>query len=372
MRGKCGGGGGGGGDTVPVLAHVVLLLSFFVTTTVTGLPSGQLVDVFKAGEEGYYCIKIPDLVVTGNGSLLAFGEARVSNCSDYAETHLVMKRSTDLGRTWSRLQVVHREAGAVIGNAAPVVLRTSGRILLPHCRNNLNIFLTYSDDDGLSWSAPVHVPNAVDPSWHWVGLGPPGGLHLQSGRVLIPAYYDNVGPHWDDGQFTHIHVMYSDDEGATWHIGAQVQQHEGDEFSNENQAAELLNGTLIFNARTMLTHRFLISSHDGGKTYAHDGALATTLVQPVDGCEGSTVRAPTNDTLYYSGPTATTLRYNMTLHHSTDYGATWAPLRVVDKGPSGYSALAFLPTGQLGMLYERSPDLRVVFVPTAISFLVVM
>ena len=106
--------------------------------------NNSLVDVFVAGEEGYYCIKIPDLVVTKNGSLLAFGEARVGSCSDYTETHLVMKRSTDSGRTWSKLQVVHSEPNSVIGNAAPVVLHTSGRILLPHCRDNLKVFTMHS------------------------------------------------------------------------------------------------------------------------------------------------------------------------------------------------------------------------------------
>ena len=203
-----------------------------------------------------------------------------------------------------------------------------------------------------------------------MGLGPPGGLHLKTGRVLIPAYYDNVGPHWDDGQLTHIHTMYSDDEGQTWHIGAQLGKDKGDLFSNENQAAELLNGTLVFNARTVLVQRYITYSHDAGKTYT-GGSLSSTLAQPVDGCEGSMVRAPNNNTLFFTGPNTETLRFNLTLQQSTDLGQTWAPISVVDKGPSGYSALAFLPEGALGLLYERSPDMRVVFVPTAISFLIV-
>lgn len=63
------------------------------------------VTVFAAGEGGYSCIKIPNLILTRTNTLLAFGEARHQNCSDYAETDLVIKRSKDFGATWSNMTV---------------------------------------------------------------------------------------------------------------------------------------------------------------------------------------------------------------------------------------------------------------------------
>ena len=101
----------------------------------------------------------------------------------------------------------------VIGNAAPVQDH-SGRIHVPFCVNNSRILYTYSDDDGMTWSPVVTLPNhseVVRSDWKWLGLGPPAGLSLKSGRLLIPAYHGEF--HWDDGTFTHVHMMYSDDRG---------------------------------------------------------------------------------------------------------------------------------------------------------------
>lgn len=57
------------------------------------------VDVFVKGEDGYFCVKIPALLVTKSGVLLAFGEARRDSCSDYTKTDLVQKHSRDGGKT---------------------------------------------------------------------------------------------------------------------------------------------------------------------------------------------------------------------------------------------------------------------------------
>ena len=203
--------------------------------------------------------QIPYVLTTSKGTILAFAEARKPTCSDYTWTDLVMKRSTDGGNTWSDLVVVcggtigtcgtmqaawvtpccwlqvysnsTLENPIVIGNAAPVQDRTTGRIWFPFCRNNsdvrkvvgrwgvsrasvtshrlslLQVLLSYSDDDGLSWAPPVNISSSVvRPGWNWVGLGPPGAIQLQSGRLLIPAYHAPV--HWLDGTFTHPHTIY--------------------------------------------------------------------------------------------------------------------------------------------------------------------
>jgi hypothetical protein len=104
--------------------------SWLLSLCVLVLATADRVDVFSKGEAGYYCIKIPSLTLTAAKSLIATGEARLGDCSDFTETHLVAKRSVDGGATWSPLSIIYREQGHVIGQSTPVVLRGSGRILL--------------------------------------------------------------------------------------------------------------------------------------------------------------------------------------------------------------------------------------------------
>lgn len=72
---------------------------------------------------------------TTEGTLLAFAEGRVLDCGDAGDIDLVVKRSTDGGRTWSPLQVVNEGGGDTHGNPAPVVDRATGRVLLVETYN---------------------------------------------------------------------------------------------------------------------------------------------------------------------------------------------------------------------------------------------
>ena len=161
-----------------LLCHIIVWLLCRVivpwpTASALTLSLSNETVVFERGEGGYYCIKIPVLVTTNKGTLLAFGEGRMHSCSDFMWTDLIYKRSTDRGRTWGPLTILYSNSSAetgeynVIGNAAPVVLRDNGRILLPFCRNNRQVLLTHSDDDGVSWSVPVNISNVVHTSWAW-------------------------------------------------------------------------------------------------------------------------------------------------------------------------------------------------------------
>ncbi len=128
------------------------------------------------------------------------------------------------------------EVSNVIGNAAPVLDENTGTLWVPFCRNNEEVFLTHSDDEGKTWSVPTPLEGVVS-EWKWVGLGPPAGLQLQpSGRQLIPSYHTTA--YKGDGELSAGHTMYSDDAGATWHIGASTF---GSPYkSNECQAVRAL------------------------------------------------------------------------------------------------------------------------------------
>jgi len=139
-----------------------------------------MIDVYKNGESGYKCIRIPALLRTQADTILAFAEARKLNCNDHGSVDLVVKRSHDNGLTWSTLEVIQGNSNSTdpetFGNAAPVQDRTTGEILLIFCRNNAQVLLTKSSDDGATWSPPTTLSNVVKPHWKWVATGPPGAL----------------------------------------------------------------------------------------------------------------------------------------------------------------------------------------------------
>jgi sialidase-1 len=307
----------------------ILLSSFVLAALVSVLASPSAaepglypeVNVFHFGEGGYWCIKIPYLFTTFNGSLLAFGEARRWDCSDFTSTDLVMKRSTDNGQTWSPLEVVYSNTTATqnvtIGNAAPLQLRANGRILLPFCKNNRLVFQTYSDDDGLTWAPPELVPGGIHPDWQWIGTGPPGGMQLMSGRLVVPSYHSYVNN--TDGTITRSHLMINDDplgSAAGWRIGGVAP---GIFWTNECQAVELEPNHILVAARGFLWSRLQIESFDGGETLQEPYYIG--IPEPLEGCEGSIVYLRNQSKLFYSGTTSIDpLRLNMTIWESSDFG----------------------------------------------------
>lgn len=154
--------------------------------------------LFKASQDpGYACYRIPAVVRTVKGTLLAFAEGRVNDCSDAGDIDIVVKRSHDGGRTWSPLQVINEGAGDTHGNPAPIVDRRTGRIVLAETYNtgrtdgqncavpcDRTPHLQYSDDDGRSWSAPRDLSDQILPKdWNsWYATGPVHGLQLTRGK----------------------------------------------------------------------------------------------------------------------------------------------------------------------------------------------
>jgi sialidase-1 len=199
----------------PFAAALVCFMSACLIPCPADSPDSAIsfVDVFVKGQDGYPAFRIPALITTQRGSLLAFGEGRAS-LHDHAENDIVMKRSIDGGKTWGTLQVIHEDGANSLANPTAVSVRETGRLLLmyqryakgfdehkaepglegPHiCRT----FIQQSDDDGLTWSSPVEVtaqvkrPTEVTSS----ATGPGVGIQLargpHAGRLLMPF---NQGP----------------------------------------------------------------------------------------------------------------------------------------------------------------------------------
>ncbi len=315
----------------------------------------EAVEVFRAGDNGYNNFRIPALLATKKGTLLAFAEARGAR-SDSGNIDLVLKRSSDHGKTWSALQVVADSGGDTIGNPCPVQDRKTGRIFLPLTFNPGNVteaqmigrqvearrtvYLTWSDDDGRTWAPLREITEAVrKPHWTWYATGPGVGIQTRSGRLVIPC------DHYAEGTAGSIsHVFFSDDHGVTWQLGGDAP-----EGTNESQVVELRDGSLLLNMRSYRgkNRRGISRSADGGKTW---GAVAwdETLIEPV--CQASLIGV--GGALYFSNPASSEKREKLTVRVSRDEGRTWSAVRVLHEGPSAYSCLAALKGKQLGCLYE--------------------
>lgn len=335
---------------------------------------GGFSQVFVSGEDGYNTYRIPALLVTKSGALLAFCEARKNSASDSGDIDLALKRSFDNGKTWSSLQILWSDGANTIGNPCPVLDESNGTVWLPFCRNNDRVFVIKSEDDGATWSSPQEITSAVkSPSWNWYATGPGVGIQLKSGpragRLVIPCDHtgsDNGGNVWGS------HIFFSDDHGQTWKLGGTISPE-----MNECQVVELANGSLMMNMRNSNSSqetRAISSSDDAGLTWSaitHNPAL----IEPI--CQASFLRYTRarefdRNRLVFSNPASTSSRKNLTVRLSYDEGQTWPVAKIIHAGPSAYSCLAVLHDMELGCLYEcgnSSPYETIVFSRFSLAWL---
>src|SRR5690242_1659214 len=117
-----------------VLSRLRLLIFFcllrLTTTILSASSAASFTDVFISGNDGYHTYRIPAIVLTTNGTVLAFCEGRKNSRSDTGRIDLLLKRSTDGGKTWSAQQIIRSDGDNVCGNPAPVVDETTGIVWL--------------------------------------------------------------------------------------------------------------------------------------------------------------------------------------------------------------------------------------------------
>ncbi|MFG2141397.1 exo-alpha-sialidase [Streptomyces sp. NPDC048650] len=334
---------------------------------------------YRAGTEGYTSFRIPAVVRTRSGAVLAFAEGRVASAADWGDIDVVLKRSTDGGRTWGPLQVVARNGTGTAGNPAPVVL-ADGRVLLLQVHSATDateerirrgevppadgrrVHLQHSDDGGAHWSPPREITDQVKrPEWRWYATGPGHALRLRhgpyAGRLVVPANHSTppVAP-GDDGteaRYNGGHALLSDDGGATWRIGWTDGDTHPSVAPNETTAAELPDGSLYLNTRSETTaawRRADARSVDGGAHLTAPFRPQAGLAGPV--CQGSLLYLADRDELLFSGPAHPLARALPTLRVSRDRGLTWRTARTVSGLPAAYSDLVRLDRASVGLLYE--------------------
>ena len=258
-------------------------------------------DVFTSGTDNYHTFRIPALIVTLKGTLLAFCEGRRFSREDLGNNDLLLRRSTDGGRTWSKLELVHEEGGderqVTIANPTVVLDEETSAIWLVMQRNGADVLVTSSRDDGMTWDKPVDITSDVkNTEWGFYAVGPGVGIQIKhgthKGRLVIPAYHretkDKSGP-------STSHVFFSDDHGKTWELGGNVELH-----TNECQVVETIvdgRSQLLLNIRNHWARsggrpdlagvRIVARSSDGGHTWSKT-SFDKTLVEPQ--CQASILR----------------------------------------------------------------------------------
>ena len=331
--------------------------------------------LYYIGMPGYNRYRIPSLIVTKQGTLLAFCEGRTGGDSGDIDT--LVRRSEDDGTTWSKPQIVWSDDRNTCGNPCPVVDHSTGRIYLLSTWNLgtdnesqiiafkskdvRHPYVCYSDDDGKNWSKPVCISDSARlDDWRWYATGPGIGIQIKrgkyAGRLVIPANHSYTETRDDvfkrNNKYGYgSHVIYSDDHGRTWQISEPITPG-----CNESQVVELSDGSLMMNMRSYNSKqcRAISISKDGGESWSeitHD----PTLIEPV--CQASIItyshgKNRNNSLVLFSNPADKKSRIKMTVRLSYDDGKTWPVSRILHDGPAAYSCLAVLPNGEIACFYE--------------------
>jgi sialidase-1 len=343
---------------------ITIALMCLLSPAANAAPFHEMIDVFMAGQEGVHTYRIPGVVVTGKGTILAFCEARKLSEHDGSPTDLVLRRSLDGGRTWQPMQTL--VSGGIrylrlptpdvkveaFMDPCPLVDRSDGTIWLSYTqylnrKMGVNMLLR-STDDGVTWSKPADIGASFGGGF---GAGPGMGLQLRynqdhKGRLVFPGR-----GHYDPrtvGSF----IIYSDDHGKTWRKGQCVPGNKG----GECQAIELTDGSLAMNIRSGHNGcRAVALSKDGGRTWS-DAYDETQL--PEYGCQASILRytdalqGDRNRILFSNPNTTEPDRIRMTVRLSYDEGKTWPVSKLIHPGPSAYSNLAVAQDGTILCFFE--------------------
>ncbi len=370
-------------------ANFILLVTLCTKLVANDL---QPVDVFPAGLNGVTLYRIPGIVVTKQGTVLSYCEARRNTVADWGEIEVHLRRSVDGGTHWLPSAKIAHEGMRMEGNPAktkggeheqtvnnPVAIvdPSSERIVMLYCVNYARCFQIESEDDGQSWSMPVEITAAFEPfrkhhDWQVIATGPGHGIAISSGRMVVPVWlaYGKPGSHHPSFAAT----IYSDDGGRTWNAGeVAVDNLEPYGDPNESSAAALASGKVLLMSRNVSApNRKLLTISDDGATGWSSPEFHPQLREPI--CMSSLISVPgVPGTLIYSGPDTEAVdgagkpkpkasgpRKNLTLKVSRDEGKAWSKGRTIDSGPCAYSDLAMLSDGTLLCLYEGQRTIRCV------------
>ncbi len=375
--------------------------SLFLLLSGAGVQAQQaFTPVFVSGQDGHKSYRIPAIVSAG-GKLLAFCEGRVDHAGDFGDINIVLKESTDGGKTWSALRTVVDYNNLQAGNPAPVVDMTDpaypqGRVFLFYNTGDNHegevrkgkglreVWYKTSADGGLTWSDAVnitlqtHRPNRPDlnPAYNfkedWRSYANTPGHAMQfadgtfKGRIFVAANHSAGVP---DREFKdyQAHGFYSDDHGKTFHLSETVSTPGG----NEAMAAQLKGDKMVMNIRNQrgdVRARIIAESSNGGATW-DTTFFDRQLPDPV--CQGAvlSVGSAKKRILLFCNNADTVQRNNLVLRVSRNDGKSYYKSIPIANRPdnprrnsyTAYSDLVATGRKKVGILLEYDDYKQIVF-----------
>lgn len=368
-----------------------VVLSLLCASLQAAEPFIEKQDLFRVGDDPAYNIyHIPGIVVTARGTVLAWCEARKrpAGVSDWDDIRILLRRSTDDGRTWSApgsiadvpgpkqknpfaLRMKNVDPSDVTYNNPVLIADRDGTVHMLFCLEYMRVFYQRSDDDGVSWSKPAEITAAFDAfrkdyDWKVLATGPNHSIQLKTGRLIVPVWL-STGTGGNAHRPSVTATIYSDDQGTSWHAG-EIAVPCTDEWINPNEtvAVELNDGRVMLNVRSeSKAHRRLVTTSKDGATGWSEPKFDAALLEPI--CMGGIIRYDHGGQhlILFSNPHnleradgraepgKSRDRRNVSVKISRDEGQTWPVSKTIEPGPSMYSDLAVTKNGTILCFYGR-------------------
>jgi sialidase-1 len=335
-------------------------------------------------------------------TLLVFTEVRKFSDEDWGAKGIGMRRSFDLGRTWTSVVQVLTDAPQSGGkwnltqewnrslydgagydgvNLGAVTYDShTGRVFVHYvlCGNpcatlgcvkpafcppdgSARMFYIASNSSFARWDPPVEITHML-PGLGMFSPGPGEGVQANSGRLIICGY--SLRSDTTTGKLTGTSsLIVSDTHGETWSVGANLNDVTSHP-SSECDAAMLRNGSVLVSFRSEMNSnisgafRLQARSDDEGSTFVPD-SFRVVHELPDPHCQASMIRHA--GALYMSHTSSQQARQNMLLSVSHTEGDTWETQSTVWSSYAGYSSIAGISAdvwGQdsIAIAYNRGWD----------------
>ena len=376
------------------IAPLFLLLASLCAVPRAAEPFLEKQDLFKVGDNPAYNIyHIPGIVVTAKGTVLAWCEARKrpAGVSDWDDIRILLRRSTDDGRSWSApvsiaavpgpktknpfaLRMKNVDPADVTYNNPVLIADRDGTVHMLFCLEYMRVFYQRSTDDGLTFTTPVEITATFDAftkdyGWKVLATGPNHSIQLRNGRLIVPVWL-STGTGGNAHRPSVTATIFSDDAGKTWQAGnIAVPDTAAWINPNETVAIELNDGRVMLNVRNeSKAHRRLVTTSPDGATGWSTPRFDDALLEPI--CMGGIVRyrhGGQNLILFCNPhnldkekgqpePGKSRDRKNVSVKISRDEGQTWSVHKSIEPGPSMYSDIAVTRAGTILCFYGRSGD----------------